>query len=35
MLNRNAVEYEHPIMVEVLTKRFGEFTAVDHVSFSV
>ncbi len=35
MLNRNAVEYEHPIMVGDLTKRFGEFTAVDHVSFSV
>lgn len=35
MLNKSAVGYEHPIMVEDLTKRFGEFTAVDHVSFTV
>jgi ABC-2 type transport system ATP-binding protein len=42
MLNRSAVKpteaavaYEHPIMVEDLTKKFGEFTAVDHVSFTV
>ena len=26
---------EHPILVQNLTKRFGEFTAVDHISFHV
>jgi len=26
---------EYPIIVENLTKRFGKFTAVDHVSFSI
>ncbi|HEX8993571.1 MAG TPA: ABC transporter ATP-binding protein [Anaerolineales bacterium] len=27
--------YQHPIVVEKLTKNFGEFVAVDHVSFTV
>jgi ABC-2 type transport system ATP-binding protein len=27
--------YQYPIVVEDLTKKFGEFTAVDHVSFTV
>ncbi len=27
--------YQHPIVVSDLTKRFGDFTAVDHVSFTV
>ena len=26
---------QHPIMVEDLTKKFGDFTAVDHISFTV
>ena len=28
-------DYEYPIKVDNLTKKFGEFVAVDHVSFSV
>ncbi len=38
MFRRRKVErepFEHPIVVEGLTKRFGDFTAVDHVSFKV
>jgi ABC-2 type transport system ATP-binding protein len=32
---KNDQETQHPIVVQDLTKRFGDFTAVDRVSFSV
>ncbi|MFN8442794.1 MAG: ABC transporter ATP-binding protein [Caldilineaceae bacterium] len=31
----NPIDLSHPIVVNDLTKKFGEFVAVDHVSFSV
>src|SRR5690242_13917444 len=33
--NENGLDLLHPITVQNLTKKFGEFTAVDNVSFSV
>ncbi len=33
--NHDTNSVQHPIIVEGLTKSFGNFTAVDHVSFSV
>ena len=33
--NNELLDLEHPIVVQNLTKKFGEFVAVDNVSFSV
>lgn len=33
--NQNGLDLSHPIVVNDLTKKFGDFVAVDHVSFSV